>query len=115
LWSEYPAVQQTSKSRICQSGNSKRSKKCNSKITQQQQRQQPGEQQLIQALSTERRIQLSVDSKAIVPCLEHETTAVNDCGQTEAAPYLTPGIKTKHIHITRFLKKPKLLTTGDKN
>ena len=31
------------------------------------------------------------------------------CGQSKAAPYSTPGIKTKHGYKTGFLKKPKLL------
>jgi hypothetical protein len=31
----------------------------------------------------------------ITPLLEHEIIIVNGCGQTEAAPYPTPGIKTR--------------------
>jgi hypothetical protein len=41
--------------------------------------------------------------------LEHETITVSGYGQSEAAPYPTPGIRTKlcsHI-ITGFSKKPK--------
>lgn len=35
----------------------------------------------------------------ITPLLEHETITVSGCGKPEAAPYLTTGIKTKHIYI----------------
>ena len=47
-----------------------------------------------------------------MPLLERERVTVSGCGQTEAAPYPTPGIKTKtySYNIIMFLKKRKLTT-----
>jgi hypothetical protein len=48
----------------------------------------------------------------IMPLPEHEIIIANGYGQTEAAPYPTPGIKTKtySYNIIMFLKKRKLTT-----
>jgi hypothetical protein len=48
-------------------------------------------------------------NKKPMPLLEYRTVIVSSCGQSEAAPYLIPGIKTKTYshNITGFPKKPK--------